>query len=259
MTSAVKILGSIAWNGFREARRNRVTVVVGAFALVTLLSTSLVMEITVTTFDRVLTDFGLGTMSLLCSFLAIFLTCGLLPREIERRTIFLVVSKPVSRGTFLIGRFLGNVLTMSSLIAAMTAVLYVQLTVLRTPITMEHHVAVVGLGAEVVLLTALGFFFSSMSSQMVSSVIVTGFYFAGHLARDLHIYAKNSTSALVKTVGHAVYAVLPNLDRLDFKTEAAYAISTPLPDVAASLAYALLYSAALMVGAIAIFDRRDFR
>ncbi|MFL5319158.1 MAG: ABC transporter permease subunit, partial [Myxococcaceae bacterium] len=87
----------IAWNGFREARRNRVTVVVAAFAVAILLCSTLVSEVTVATFDRVLTDFGLGSMSLIMVFLAIFLSCGVLSREIERRTIFMVVSKPVSR------------------------------------------------------------------------------------------------------------------------------------------------------------------
>jgi hypothetical protein len=96
-----------AWNGFREARRNRVTVVVGVFALLTLLLATLVTQITVVTFRRVMVDTGLGLMSLILVFLSIFLSSGLLAREIERRTIVLVVTKPISRSTFL-ARFAGT-------------------------------------------------------------------------------------------------------------------------------------------------------
>ena len=102
---------ALALNGFREARRNRVTLLVAIFALAMLLSTSLVLEVTVGTFDRVITDVGLGAMSLMLVLLTVFLSSGLISREIERRTIFLMVSKPISRGAFLVGRLLGNMLT----------------------------------------------------------------------------------------------------------------------------------------------------
>ena len=98
---------ALTLNGFREARRNRVTLIVALFALSLLLSSSLVVEVTVGVFDRVLTDMGLGSMSLMMVLLTIFLSSGLISREIERRTIFLMVSKPLSRGAFLVGRLFG--------------------------------------------------------------------------------------------------------------------------------------------------------
>lgn len=252
-------LGALVWNGFREARRNRVTVVVAAFALVLLLSTTLVMEITVMTFDRVLTDVGLGVMSLLLVFLAIFLSSGLVPREIERRTIFMVVSKPISRGLYLVGRLGGNMLTLAVLAVVMTAVFAAQLVYLRSPVTQPIMAAVLALYCELLVLSCLGFFFSSFTGQTVSAVVVSGLFFAGHLSGDIYRLGERAESPVARSIAKGAYYLLPNLDRLDLKVQAAYATPVPWADLGASAAYAVAYSVALVAATIAIFERRDFR
>ncbi len=252
-------LWALIWNGYREARRNRVTVVVAAFALVLLFSTQLAMEVTVMTFDRVNTDVGLGSMSLMLVFLAIFLSSALVPREIERRTIFMVVSKPISRGLYLVGRLGGNMLTLAILTAVMSLVFAAELTVLRSPVTQPIIAAIVALYFELLILSCLGFFFSSFSGQTVAAVVVSGLFFAGHLSGDIYRHAMRSTVPFIQGLGKAVYYVLPNLDRLDLKVQAAYASPVAWSELGASIAYALAYSTALMVGTVVIFERRDFR
>ena len=90
---------ALVLNGFRESRRNRVTVVIFLFAFVMIFAATFALELTVVTFSRVMTDIGLGVMGLIAVFLSVFLATGLLPREIERRTIFMIVSKPISRSS----------------------------------------------------------------------------------------------------------------------------------------------------------------
>ncbi|MBF5044737.1 ABC transporter permease subunit [Aggregicoccus sp. 17bor-14] len=251
--------GAMVLNGFREARRNRVTVAVAAFAAVVLFSSSLVTEVTVATVDRVLTDFGLGMMSLILVFLAIFLACGLLSREIDRRTIFLVVSKPMSRAQFLLARLCGNMLTLAVLLVAMTVVFFAQLALYRTPITTTQLWAVVALWFELLVLTSAGFFFSTFASQMVSAIATVGLYFAGHLSGDIYLFAQRSESALLRGMGKAIYYVLPNLERMNFRPLAAYGADVPLGTALSGIGYGVAYSALLCVLAIAIFNRRDFR
>jgi Cu-processing system permease protein len=246
-------------NGFREARRNRITVVVAAFGIVLLLSTPLVEDVTIITFARVLTDVGLGAMSLLSVFLAIFLSSGMLTREIERRTIFLVVSKPISRGTFILGRIGGNLLTLLLMLVGMYALFAVQMVLLKENVTPQHHVAVIGLYFELILLTCLGFFFGSFAGQFTAAIVVTGLYLIGHLSGDLYRFASHSESEVIQIAGKAAYYVLPNLDRLDFRSQAAYQIGIALTDLLQSVVYALGYSAVLVVATIAIFQRRDFK
>lgn len=250
---------ALAFNGFREARRNRVTVVVAVFALVLLLSSTLVLEVTVNTVDRVLTDMGLGAMSLTLVLLAIFLSSGLLSREIERRTIFLMVSKPISRGTFLVGRLVGNMLTLTVLLAAMSALFFLLMAGYGFPITQAHAVAIVMLWFELWVLSGIGFLMSSFSSQTVSAFVTVGLYFAGHLSGDIYKLAQKSESGLIQTVGRAAYYLLPDLERLNYRPHATYAVLTPLRELLPSAGYAIAYTGLLVALAVILFNRRDFR
>lgn len=252
-------LWALLVNGFRESRRNRVTVVVFLFAFVMVFSATFALELTVVTFARVLTDLGLGVMSLISVFLAIFLSSGLLPREIERRTIYMIVSKPVSRSTFLVGRLLANLATVGFVTGMMAMLFLLQVWWEGAPLGQPHATAIIGLGLELLVVSALGFFFASFSSQFVSAVSTVGLYFVGHLAGDLFRMAERSKSELVRIGGQALYYLLPNLDRLDFKARATYMDPTPWTELAGSAAYALGYAVALVTVACVLFERRDFK
>jgi ABC-type transport system involved in multi-copper enzyme maturation permease subunit len=250
---------AMTWNGFREARRNRVTVVVGVFAAVVLLSSTLVTEVTVNTFDRVLSDFGLGMMSLILVFLTIFLSTGLLSREIERRTIFLVVSKPVSRTQFLLARLAGNMLTLGVLLVAMTLIFLSQLVMLGANITSVQLVAAAGLWFELLVLSSAGILFSSFAGPAVSAIATTGLYFAGHLAGDLYTIASRSESGAIRALGQGVYYLLPNLERVNFRPHATYALAVEPGAILSGVGYSLGWAAVFTALAIFIFERRDFR
>ncbi|WP_338864188.1 ABC transporter permease [Myxococcus stipitatus] len=250
---------AMVWNGFREARRNRVTVVVGAFAAVVLLSSTLITEVTVATFDRVLTDFGLGMMSLILVFLTIFLSSGLLSREIERRTIFLVVSKPVSRTHFLLARLAGNMLTLAVLMAAMMLIFISQLVLFQVSLNATHLVAAAGLWFELLVLTSAGILFSSFAGPAVSAIATTGIYFAGHLANDLYEIAKWRDPGAVKTFATGLYYLLPNLERVNFRPHATYALPVDAATFFSGVGYALGWAGLFTAVAIFIFERRDFR
>ncbi len=251
--------GAMVWNGFREARRNRVTVVVGVFAAVVLLSSTLVTEVTVNTFDRVLTDFGLGMMSLILVFLTVFLSSGLLSREIERRTIFLMVSKPVSRMQFLLAKLTGTMLTLGVLLVAMTLIFLSQLALFGASITSTQLVAAAGLWFELLVISSAGIFSSSFAGPAVPAFPTTGLYFAGHLAGDLYTIASRSESSAVQAVGKAVYYLLPNLERVNFRPQATYALAVDLGSFLSGTGYTLAWAAVFTAMAIFIFERRDFR
>jgi ABC-type transport system involved in multi-copper enzyme maturation permease subunit len=250
---------ALALNGFREARRNRVTIVVAFFALALLLCTSLVSEVTVHTFNRVLTDVGLGVMSVMLVLLAIFLSSGQLSREIERRTVFLVVSKPVSRGLFLVGRLAGNMLTLTVLLVGMAAVFFLQMSMYRGGITQPQFVAIGVLWVELLLLSAFGFVMSSFSSQIVSAVTTTGIYFAGHLAGDIYALASRSKVEFVQLLGKVAYYLLPDLSRLNYRPHASYALDVPPHQILVSVSYGAAYAVVYIILAVIVFNQRDFK
>jgi Cu-processing system permease protein len=251
---------AVALNSFREARRHRVSVVVAAFAGALLFSTSLVADVTVITFGRVITDFGLGAMSASLVMLTIFLSSSQLSREIERKTIFLMVSKPLSRGQFLVARFAGNLFTLGVLLALMSVVFALEVIVNGQELTSSQLTALVMLWFELMVLSSVGFLVSSFASQMVSAVVTTGVYFAGHLSADIYSLAtKSKASALVGWLGKAVYYALPNLERLNFRPKASYNLPSTLPEVAGSAGYAIAYAALMIALAVVVFGRRDFK
>ncbi len=250
---------ALTLNGFRESRRNRVTLVVFAFAFILIIAAMLSLELTVATFDRVITDVGLGVMSILTAGLTIFLGSGLIPREIERRTIFMIIAKPVSRSAFVVGRFFGNVFTVWVITIAMGLLFTVELALTKSTIDQSHFVALWGLLLEILLLSAVCFVFACASSQFVSALSTVGLYFIGHMLSDLLRYAEKSPSAMVKGVGTFLFYILPNLERLDFKGRATYFQATSLSEVASATVYACGYSMIALAIAAAIFSKRDFR
>jgi ABC-type transport system involved in multi-copper enzyme maturation permease subunit len=255
----VRIIIALALAGFREALRNRVTVVVGVFAAVMLLLTAVMLNVTLFSLDRMVTDFGLSVMSLLLSGLAIFLSSGLISKEIERRTIFLVVSRPVSRTQFVLGRFLGNVLTLTVLQAVMAALFLLQLQLFEVPKTQAQLAAVLGLSLELVLLTAVGLLCSVLSSQLIAAITCVGLYLLGHLADDLYALATRSQSVLTQQLGKVGYYLLPNLSRVNYRGAAAYELPIDWSAFGGSTLYIAGYTAALLMATTFAFDRRDFK
>lgn len=250
---------AVAWNGYREARRNRVTIVVGAFLALLLLSSQLVTEVTVSTFDRVLTDFGLGMMSLILVFLAIFLSAGLLSREIERRTIFLIVSKPISRGGFLLARVVGNMIALTVVLTMMAAIFFLELRLYGSALTSMQFYALGGLLVELLLLTSAGVMMSSFAGMMVSALTVVGIYFAGHLASDIYTLSAKSESTIGRGLAKVLYYALPNLERLNFRPQASYRVPVELHTFLTGVGYGLAWSAVFLAVAIIVFQRRDFK
>jgi Cu-processing system permease protein len=255
----IRAFWAIAYNGFREARRNRVTLVLAFFAGLLLLSSSLITDITVFTFDRVLIDIGLGGMSLILVLLAIFLSTGLLSREIERRTIFMVVTKPVSRGEFLLARLAGNMLTLSVLLVLMGALLLLEFKVLKTSITWPTILAMGMLWFELLVLSAVGFLMSSFAGQMTATFVTVSLFFVGHLSGDIYTIARRSKNEALQVLGKVLYYVLPNLERLNLRAQASYGVVVPSKVWGTSIVYALAYAGVLVWLAVLVFRRRDFR
>lgn len=251
-------LSLLALAGFREAIRNRVTVVIGVFALVMIALTSVVMDLTVLSLDRVVTDFGLGVMSLLMISLAIFMSVGMLNRELERRTVFLVVSRPISRSLFIVARYLGIMVTLSLVLVAMSAMYATQLYIFDVPVASGVPAAIGGLWCQLLLLSAMGVFFSSMSGQITSAICVVGLYLVGQWTADLHVIAIK-LSPVVAAVARTGYYVLPNFARMDFKPQAAAGASVTLSEFLNSVGTSVGWSLLFLVGAALLFRRRDFK
>lgn len=249
---------ALAVNGFREARRNRITVVVFVFAFLMLFVSTVALDLTVATFERVMLDLGLGVMSLISAGLVVFLGSGLIPREIERRTIFVVLSKPISRSTFVVARFMGNFATIVVLVAIMAVLLVLQLVAQDVTPGRILWVSVLGILLQALVLNGVCFVLAASMSQVPSAVAAVSLFVVGHLSSDLYRMSDRAAGAL-GSIGKALWFIMPQLDRLDFKARATYAEVTTNGELLSALGYSLGYTACLVVLACLLFERRDFK
>ncbi|MGV3620446.1 MAG: ABC transporter permease [Archangium sp.] len=255
----MKVILALMLAGFREALRNRITVVVGVFAAVLILLTTLVMNTTVFTLDRAVTDFGLGVMALLLSGLSMFLSVGMLSREIEKRTVFLVMSRPISRTHFVAGRYLGMMLVLTVLLLAMSALYYLQVLAFGVKPTGAMAAALVGLWVELFVLAALGLLLSASAGQLVGALSLVGVYLGGHLSPDLFALSQRSDLPGLALTCKVLYAVVPNLDRLDYRVEASWEATVEASEVLSSCAVGGAWALLFVAAASLVFSRRDFR
>ena len=250
---------AIAWNGFSEARRNRVMVVLVAFAVVLLLSTTWVMRVTVFTLDRVLVDVAMGAMSFVLILMSIYLTVGSFSRELKERSACLVLAAPISRTHFLAGRYFGNVFTLFVLQLLMVCVFFIQMKFLKVTLTQSQVAALIGMASQLLLFSSIGMFLSCLCSQVVAGTLLILVYIVGNQTDELFFMAERASGGLIYFLGKGLYYFLPNLHRSDFKLQASYGVDVPWAEVFFSLGYSVAYAVFALMAAALVFQRRDFQ
>jgi Cu-processing system permease protein len=263
----------VAWHVFKESVRDRVLFAIAGFAIVMVAASVLIGEITAGQDIKVIKDLGLAILELSGVLMAVFIGVGLVAREIERRSIYSLLAKPVSRWEFVLGKYLGLVGTIVVNLTLMTAALFVLLAWFqwKTPDDMELGwatpatdpallKAVVLILAELALLTAVALFFSTFtSSGILAAALTLGVFVVGVFSEDLRGFSAISDSPVLVAMVRAIGAAVPAFGAFDIKADVVHG-RPPVPwaYVAMTLAYGMSYAAALVGGAMAIFSRREF-
>lgn len=259
MTASLLRIRTLAANTVREAVRNRVLYVLLFFALVLIGTGVLLSTLSYVERERILQDVGLASMRLFGAAIAIFVGVGLIHKEVDRRTIFTILSKPVSRTEFLVGKFAGLVVTIWLQVGIMALCFVAVSWLAGAPVHEGHAKAVLLTAAELALLVAVATLFSSFTTPMLASLFGAGFYMIGHLTRDLRDLGAKSGSAEVERVTALLHRLLPDLESFNLTIEAVHGLPIDAAAVWQPLLYGALYSAALLLLAAVVFERRDFR
>lgn len=252
----------IARNTFREAVRDRVLYNLVLFVLLLTAAAIFVGELSGGQERKIIVDFGLSAMLLFGVFISIFVGVGLVYKEIERRTIYAIFAKPVGRGDFLIGKYLGlcltllvNVLVMGAGVSA--ALLYVNSG--WDPLVLRIWPAVLLIYVELSILTSVALLFSSFSSPALSALLTFFVFIIGHFSADLKGLATSMTGSAARWLFATLYYLLPNLANYSFITPAAHGQVPGSSYVFAVVLYALLYVIVILATATLIFSRRNFK
>jgi Cu-processing system permease protein len=253
---------AIARNAFREAVRDRVLYNLVFFVLLLIVGAIFLGELSDAQESKIIIDLGLSAMLLFGAFISIFVGVGLVYKEIERRTIYAIFAKPVGRGEFLVGKYLGLCLTLLVNVAVMGLGLSLALLYVRRGFeapSLNIWPAILLIYVELMILTAVAILFSSFSSPALSALLTFFVFIIGHFSADLKTFASSMGTASAKYLFSALFYVLPNLSNYSYITPAAHGQAPSPAMVFASLAYAILYISVLLAAATLIFNRRNFK
>ena len=206
-------IGTIARNAFREAVRDRVLYNLVLFVLLLTAGAIFLGELSGGQEAKIIVDLGLSSILLFGVFIAIFVGVGLVHKEIERRTIYAILSKPIGRGEFLLGKYLGLCLTLLVNVSVMGAGVSLALLYVKRgwdPLIVSIWPAVLLIYLELAILTAVALLFSSFSSPALSALLTFFIFIAGHFSADLKTFAASLGGAAARWFFTGLYYVLPN-------------------------------------------------
>ena len=262
----------VAVNVFRESVRDRVPYNLVLFAVLLIAASYLLGQLTAGQDVKIIKDLGLAATSVFGLFIAVFIGIGLVSKEVERRSIYALLSKPVSRPQFIAGKYAGLVLTLATNMTVMTLALYAILGYIswtetaqlkagwETPATDPALLkALLLILVELMLVTAIALFFSTFSSPILSAALTFGLYVVGHFNADLRNFDRVVESRAAAWLARGLYHVLPDFAAFDVKTQVVHGIHVPAMYLASTVGYGAAYIAALLLGATFIFSRRDFK
>ena len=253
---------AIARNTFREAVRDRVLYNLILFALLLIGSAIFIGELSAGQEAKIVVDLGLSAMLLFGVFIAIFVGVGLVYKEIERRTLYAILSKPIGRGQFLLGKYLGLNLTL--LVNVVVMGFGVMLALLYTrrgwdPLALKIWPAILLIYFELLVITAVAIVFSSFSSPALSALLSFFIFVIGHFSNDLRGLSDSAASPPARWLFRALYYLLPNLSNFSSITTTAHGVIPDARAIAGAMVYGILYVAVLVSGAALIFRRRNFK
>lgn len=254
----MKIL-TIALNTFKECIRDKILYNLLIFAMLMIGLSAFLSKLTIGVQIRIVKDIGLGSISIFGVLIAIFLGIGLVSKEIDRRTIYTILSKPVQRYVFLLGKFAGLLLTLFVNIAVMTLALIILIYSMGGDVNLLLLEAIFLIFIELIVVTSIALFFSTFTTPTLSAIFTLSFFVIGHLTGYIRLFGSQSDLQFVRKLSDILYYVLPNLESFNIKSMVMYAESLEWNLFFLSTMYGLIYASLVLVLSIIIFQKRDFK
>jgi ABC-type transport system involved in multi-copper enzyme maturation permease subunit len=249
---------AIALNTGREALRNRLLYSILLFAVLVVAVAALFGSVSIGEPMKFVKDFSLMSVSLFGVAIAVMLGVGMLHKELGRRTIYNVLSKPVARWEFILGKFLGLVATLALVVALMTAALLGIVAAFEGRVDWGLALGTGMTVLELAILVAVALFVSTVVvTPTVAGLVTAAAFVAGRCAGYLEFFVGSDQPPVLRAAGRALYWLLPHLHRLNVADRVAYGDPVPAAYVATVAAYACAYAAVLLLLATATFSRRE--
>jgi ABC-type transport system involved in multi-copper enzyme maturation permease subunit len=261
---------AIALNTFREAIRNKVLYILLLFGIAVIASALLLGQMSLHEESRITRDVGLGGMLLFGVLIGIFVGVNLVYKELDRKTVFALIPKPIHRWELILGKYAGMLLTLAVLVAIMAAVLFSVIAV--QDLATEHPSnplpvvrAIVLTFGELAVVTAVAVLFSSFSTPLLSGAFTLGMFIVGHFTPELRELISHLGSAGARALFYGALRLFPDLhlffvsgDMIDGRYVSVHNAYVDWTYVLVTSSYGVAYSACALALAMLLFSRRDF-
>jgi Cu-processing system permease protein len=249
---------SIALNTYRESIREKLLVIAIFFGGILMASSYMLSPLAVGARNKILLDVGLASIPLLGVLTAVMIGGTLLHKEIERRAVYMVLARPVSRLEYLLGKFWGILAAISSVVAVMTGVMVVTFLLGRVGLRPIIFAAVYLSLLEVAVICSVVVLFSTFTTPILTSFFSLCIFVAGSLSGDLRAFAERFGGEAVKRIVEVFFVALPNLKVFNLRHEAVHDLDYAGTDLGLATIYAVVYCGAALYIAYLIFRRREF-
>ena len=248
---------AVARNTFRECVRDKVLYVLLFLAAVTILGSKALGWISIGQDIKIVKDITLAALSLFGVLIAIFVGTSLVYKEIDKRTLYTILCRPMHRWEFILGKYLGLAALLGVVVAVMTAVSAAYIVLLGGAPGAIYFMAALLVYAKLLLVTAFAVLLSTLASPILGAIIVFSAYVFGHATGVFRDLPPQFDGTAAKAMLEAAYYVIPNLSNFDIRAEAANGVAVAPAYVVWALAYGLFYTLALLVLAVLAFEDRD--
>ena len=251
-------VSAIALNTFREAIRQRILYLLLVFGVAMISFAQILTFMTVGSEEKIIKDFGLASIDVFGVLTSVFIGIGLVSREIERRTVYTILAKPIHRFEFILGKYAGLSLTLFVNTTVMTLWFFLVLLI-KGMFDARLAVAVLLLLFQFLLITALAVMFSCLSTPILSSVMTLALYVIGHLLWSLDLLSARLSTDTGRMLCRVLYYLLPNLGNFDIKGEVVHGMAVAPGRLLWAAVYLILYGSAVLWTACAVFDRKELQ
>ncbi|HLD28834.1 MAG TPA: hypothetical protein VJC03_00725 [bacterium] len=255
----MKKIAKVALFSFHENRRNQNFYILLLFAFMLMAAGFLFSRFSTDVEERIIRDAGLGAIEFFAFLSAVFLAARQLISEIESKTIYTILTKPIPRSRYFLGRYCGvtGVILFGILIMGILLTGLLFLKGKAGSLNSDYYLAYVNIYFKILMITALSFFFSLLSTSVLSSMVFTGFlWIIGHLSEEIKFLAREASPLLFNTVRLA-YWIFPNFSYLNTKSFPADAAAFGYPVAVWSILYVFSYTAVFLIMSIMIFGKKD--
>lgn len=255
----MKHIFAIAKNTYRETMRDRILLAALAVVFLMIMFSLFIASISVDQDIKMIVDFGITSIYILQIFVAIFMGSMLIYKELERKTFYLIIPKPIRKESIIIGKCLGltaatTVVTVVSTLALFAILFFKGGNLFFVPILISVFFSIL----ESMLLILLSILFSSITSPTLSAVYTVGFFLIGHSSEIIRKLMIEDISPLRYHVLQVTYYFLPNLEKFNIRNDVVYNQTPTLAVFMLTLLYAFVYASIIFLLARNSFKKKEF-